>query len=151
MSTSRHNTPFSSQRPPSRDLSAPQLRALRKELLLLRADVERMEFAEAASELRQTVTHFRWLKFVLPGVAALRERKGFGIGTLLKEYPLVSSLISLVLAKPLRATFIRSARPALKWGSLAFAGWEAWRIWQQIKADADAEANAGDTQTEASG
>src|SRR5271165_298056 len=137
MSPSRPDTAFRSKRPPSRDLSAPHLRALRKELLLVRSDVERMELAQATIELRQAVTHFRWLKFIVPGFAGMRWRKASaasaGIGALLKEYPLISSIVSLLLAKPLRATIAASAKPVLKWGSLGLAAWEAYRIWQQMK------------------
>ena len=137
MSTSHSDHAFRSKRPPSRDLSAPHLRALRKELLLVRADVERMELAQATIELRQAVTHFSWLKFLVPGLANMRWGKGKGAGSgiaaLLKEYPLISSMASLLLAKPLRATVAAGAKPVLKWGSLGLAAWEAYRIWQQMK------------------
>ncbi|MEX3637266.1 DUF3318 domain-containing protein [Paraburkholderia sp. BR14320] len=141
MSPSRPDTAFRNKRHPSKDLSAPHLRALRKELLLVRADVERVELAQAAFELRQAVTHFSWLKFVIPGFGGVRVGKGAKasvlnagtIGALLKQYPFISSVVSLLLAKPLRATVVRSARPALKWGSLALGAWEAFRIWQQMK------------------
>ncbi|NUY03206.1 DUF3318 domain-containing protein [Paraburkholderia youngii] len=140
MSPSRPDTAFRNKRHPSKDLSAPHLRALRKELLLVRADVERVELAQAAFELRRAVTHFSWLKFVIPGFGGLRVGKGpkasvlnaGTIGALLKQYPLISSIVSLLLAKPLRATVIRSARPALKWGGLALGAWEAVRVWQQM-------------------
>lgn len=139
MNSSRPDTAFRSKRPPSRDLKAPHLRALRKELLLMRSDVERMELAQATVELRQAVTHFSWLKFIVPGLAGMRWRKasaaGAGIGALLKEYPLISSIVSLLLAKPLRATVAASAKPVLKWGGLGLAAWEAYRIWQQMKND----------------
>jgi hypothetical protein len=139
MSSSHSDTAFRNKRRPSRDLSAPHLRALRKELLLVRADVERMELAQATVDLRQAVTHFSWLKFVVPGFAGMRfgsgKGAGAGIGALLKQYPLLSSIASLLLAKPLRATVAATAKPALKWGSLALAAWEAYRIWQQMKKD----------------
>jgi hypothetical protein len=64
-----------------------------------------------------------------------------GIGALLKEYPLISSIVSLLLAKPLRATVAASAKPVLKWGSLALAAWEAYRIWQQMKNDSRGTSN----------
>src|SRR3954447_23091192 len=67
MSHSYSSTAYRNKRQPARDLSAPQLRELRKELLLVRADVERMEFAQATLELREAVTHFSWLKFIVPG------------------------------------------------------------------------------------
>ncbi|MBB5447862.1 MULTISPECIES: DUF3318 domain-containing protein [unclassified Paraburkholderia] len=141
MSPSRPDTAFRNKRHPSKDLSAPHLRALRKELLLVRADVERVELAQATFELRQAVTHFSWLRFVIPGFGGVRVGKGQKasvlnagtIGALLKQYPLISSIASLLLAKPLRATVVASAKPALKWGSLALGAWEAFRIWQQMK------------------
>ena len=52
---------------------------------------------------------------------------------MLKEYPLISSIVSLVLAKPIRNTVTATAKPVLKWGSLGLAAWEAFRIYQQIK------------------
>jgi hypothetical protein len=147
MSSSHSDTAFRSKRPLAKDLSAPHLRALRKELLMVRADVERMELAQATVELRQAVTHFSWLKFILPGFSGMRfggsARSGKGgtmlnasnIGVLLKQYPLISSIASLVLAKPLRSTIAAGAKPALKWGSVGLVGWEAYRIWQQMKND----------------
>ncbi|RFU45913.1 DUF3318 domain-containing protein [Paraburkholderia sp. DHOC27] len=146
MSTRNPDTAFRSKRPPSRDLSAPHLRALRKELLLVRADVERMELAQATVDLRQAVTHFSWLKFVVPGFAGMRWGKrsgaGAGIGALLKEYPLISSIVSMLLAKPLRATVVAGAKPVFKWGSLGLAAWEAFRIWQQMKKESSSSNEA---------
>jgi hypothetical protein len=146
MSSSHPDTAFRSKRPPSRDLSAPHLRALRKELLLVRADVQRMELAQATVDLRHAVTHFSWLRFVVPGFAGMRWGKAKGAGAaiaaLLKEYPLISSIASLLLARPLRATVMASAKPVLKWGSLALAAWEAYRIWQQMKEDSRWKSNS---------
>jgi hypothetical protein len=146
MSPSRSDTAFRNKRHPSKDLSAPHLRALRKELLLVRAEVERVELTQATLELRQAVTHFSWLKFVIPGFGGMRVGKGSKasvlnagtIGALLKQYPFISSIASLLLAKPLRATVVAGAKPALKWGSLALGAWEAFRIWQQMKNEASA-------------
>jgi hypothetical protein len=149
MSQTHSDTAFRNKRYQAKDLSAPHLRALRKELLLVRADVERMELAQATIELRQAVTHFSWLKFILPGFGGMRVGRGSkasflnagSIGALLKQYPLISSIASLLLAKPLRATIAAGAKPALKWGSLALAGWEAYRIWQQMKRDSATSAD----------
>ncbi|MEZ0602733.1 DUF3318 domain-containing protein [Paraburkholderia sp. IW21] len=159
MSQAHSDTAFRNKRPQAKDLSAPHLRALRKELLLVRADVERMELAQATIELRQAVTHFSWLKFILPGFGGMRvgsgSKAGFlnagSIGVLLKQYPIVSSIASLVLAKPLRATIAAGAKPALKWGSLALAGWEAYRIWQQMKNDSNASADDKERAADRSG
>jgi hypothetical protein len=137
MSQVHSDNAYRSRRPTAKDLGAPHLRALRKELLLVRADVERMELAQATLELRRAVTHFSWLKFIVPGFGAMpwgrRRGAAASIGALLKEYPLISSIVSLVLAKPIRNTVTATAKPVLKWGSLGLAAWEAFRIYQQIK------------------
>lgn len=143
MSHNHSSTALRNKHHQAKDLSAPHLRALRKELLLVRAEVERMELAQATIELRQAVTHFSWLKFIVPGFGGMRVGSGSKanflnagtIGALLKQYPLISSIASMVLAKPLRSTVVAGAKPALKWGSLALAGWEGYRIWQQMKRD----------------
>ncbi|MEC5407791.1 DUF3318 domain-containing protein [Paraburkholderia sp. MPAMCS5] len=151
MSQSHSSTAYRNKRQPAKDLSAPHLRALRKELLLVRADVERMELAQATIELRESVTHFGWLKFIVPGFGGLRMGRGSKarfvnagtIGALLKQYPVISSIVSMVFAKPLRATVAAGAKPALKWGGLAFAAWEAYRVWQQIKGESRASKETG--------
>ena len=150
----QHDDTFKAQkRANAHRLSTPHMRALRKELLLARADVERMELAQASADLRYNVTHFSVLKWMMPGRsgrkssdAGLMSRLGglfgggggarsglSGIGMLLKQYPVISSLASLVLTKPVRQRLLRSAKPLLKWGGLGFLGWEAYRVWQQMK------------------
>jgi hypothetical protein len=137
-------------------LSTPHMRALRKELLIARADVERMEIAQATTDLRYSVTHFSFLKMLLPG----RKTGGFGKGraasggggifslltgllsggnlgnftTLLRQYPIIGSVASLILTKPVRTKILRGAKPALKWGGLGLVVWEGFRVWQQMKA-----------------
>lgn len=134
MSQPRPDNAFRPARTRTRDLSTPQLRALRKELLIVRASVERAEMAASVTELREAVTHFSWLRFLVPGFGgASVGRAGAGLGNLLKQYPLLSSVVSLVLAKPLRESVVSAARPVVKWGGLALTVWEAWRIWQQVR------------------
>ncbi|MCG5072945.1 DUF3318 domain-containing protein [Paraburkholderia tagetis] len=128
------NNAFRPERTRSRNLSTPQLRALRKELLIVRASVERAEMAASVVELREAVTHFSWLRFLVPGFGNVGvSRASSGLGNLLKQYPLLSSIASLVLAKPLRESVTSAARPVVKWGGLALTAWEAWRIWQQVR------------------
>ncbi|WP_395066662.1 DUF3318 domain-containing protein [Paraburkholderia silvatlantica] len=143
MNQPRPDTAFRPSRGRSHDLSTPQLRALRKELLLVRASVERAEMAEALVDIRATVTNFSWLRFVVPGFGRSGAGGGVasGLGSLLKEYPLVSSLISLIVAKPLRTSIVSAARPVIKWGGLAFTAWEAYRVWQQVRRQRGASAN----------
>ncbi|WP_175683931.1 DUF3318 domain-containing protein [Burkholderia cenocepacia] len=118
--------------------SASQHRALRKELLILRSEVERLEFAEAAAEMRHAVTRFSWLKVFIPGLSTGRfgqsaRNLNASLGQLVNQYPMLSSLASLVLAKPVRSLLRASAGPALKWGTLGFAAWEVYRIWKQSR------------------
>lgn len=146
MSQSHPDTAFRNTRQRAKDLSTPHLRRLRKELLLVRADVERVELVQATYELRQAVTHFSWLKFLIPGFGGISVGKGSKasvlnagtIGALLKQYPFASSIVSMLLAKPLRTTVAAGAKPVLKWGSLGLAAWEAYRIWRQMKRDSSA-------------
>jgi hypothetical protein len=139
----------------SKDLSAPQLRAVRKELLLMRADVERAELAHAAADLRGSVSSFRWLKLLVPGFG-LKRTGGSGAGfnarlsELVTQHPLVSSVASMLLAKPLRSALRASAKPVLKWGGLGLAVWEAYRIWRQIKEDRRGGAADGDASSSSS-
>ena len=144
-------------RSPKRDkmqkLRTPHMRALRKELLIARADVERMELRQATYDLRTSVTHFSVLRFLMPGSGGSRRwgKRGRGgsaggiggmlasllgsgnVGLLFKQYPVIGSLASLVLTKPVRTKLLHSAKPVLKWGGLALAGWEGWRIYTQMK------------------
>jgi hypothetical protein len=132
-------------------LSTPHMRALRKELLIARADVERMELAQASADLRYKVKHFSVLNLIMPGRGKRGRTSGVGgfmsrmtggagglfnagnLSLLLKQYPVVGSLASLVLAKPVRTRLLASAKPLLKWGGLGLVGWEAYRVWQQMK------------------
>lgn len=135
MSQPRPDNAFRPSRTRTHNLSTPQLRALRKELLIVRASVERAELAASVVEVREAVTRFSWLRFLVPGFGAPTSTGGVGagIGKLLKDYPLLSSIVSLVVAKPLRESVASAARPVVKWGGLALTVWEAWRIWQQVR------------------
>ncbi|MFD1967888.1 hypothetical protein ACFSJ1_02035 [Trinickia caryophylli] len=121
---SQTSTPHTqpARRPPVRNLNSRQMRAVRKELLILRAEVERAEFAQARHELRHSLASFGWLKLLVPGFATPRSRGGKGLNASITDWvanhPLASSLASLVLAKPLRATLSAGAKPLVKWGSL---------------------------------
>jgi hypothetical protein len=126
------------------------MRALRKELLIARADVERMEIAQASADLRHSVTHFSFLKFLLPrrvgfgrsrpaagggSIASMLSGllSGGGVSSMLRQYPIIGSLVSLVLTKPVLGKLARGAKPALKWGGLGLLVWEGFRVWQQMK------------------
>jgi hypothetical protein len=129
-------------------LNSAQYRAIRKELLILRSEVERLELAEAGSELRQTFTHFRWLKVLVPGLGGGsfgQSAKGInaGLSQLVTQYPMLSSIASLVLAKPVRSVLKAGAGPVLKWGALGFAAWEVYRTMKQVRAEREAREASG--------
>lgn len=135
-------------------MSPTQYRTLRKELLILRCDVERLELVQAGAELKHSVTRFKWLKYLVPGLArgpfaqAARSLDGGLLGTLVGQHPLASSLVSAVLAKPVRSLLRPILKPALKWGTLALAGWELYRIWTLAKRDRDESAGADENAQE---
>jgi len=113
------------------------MRAVRKELLLLRAEVERAEFVQARAELHRKFANLSWLKLFVPGLSPTRGKpSGRGVNATLTDWvlghPLVSSLASVVLTKPLRATVAAGAKPLLKWGTLGAAAWAGLRVWNQF-------------------
>ena len=121
---------------PVRDASTPQMRAVRKELLLLRAEVERAEFVHARAELQQKFSNLGWMKLIVPGLGALRgKRSGRGVNAKLSEWvfqhPLFSTLVSVLLRKPLRATVTAGVKPLLKWGALGAAAYAGLRVWSR--------------------
>jgi len=129
-----HHDSFRPKRAPAKNLSTPHLRALRKELLIVRAEVERAEMIESYAHLRETVTHFSWLRFLLPSVGKSRAGPfGAALGSVLKQYPVLGSLLSLALAKPLGTGVVAAARPLIKWAGIGFTAWEAYRIWRQMR------------------
>ncbi|MGN6667901.1 MAG: DUF3318 domain-containing protein [Trinickia sp.] len=133
--TSRNSAHY--RHSPVRDASTPQMRAVRKELLLLRAEVERAEFVQARAELHQKFSNFGWMRLIVPGLGAMRGKHG-GRGVNAKitdwifHHPLSSTLASLILGKPLRATVAAGAKPLLKWGGLAAAAYAGLRVWSRL-------------------
>lgn len=124
------------KRPLSKSLTTSNLRALRKELLIIRADVARMELMQSIFKLKQAVTYLNLLRHFLSSFGQFCWiRKGTAIAALFKTYPLVSSLVSLLLAKLLKISITKSVKPALKWGSFAFAIWKICHICYRIKTD----------------
>ncbi len=124
--------------PPNKALNTTQMRSLRKELLILRSNMERIELTQAATDLRQTVTHFHWLKSLLPRFSSAPAGKvtkavTANLGVLINQYPLLSSIVSVLLAKPIRSLLKSGAKPIFKWGPLGFAAWEIYRSWKATK------------------
>ncbi|MCW0014656.1 hypothetical protein OIV42_31985, partial [Burkholderia pseudomallei] len=80
----------------------------REDRTVLRWHVERLELAQAGAGLRQAIPHFKWLRLLVPGVSGgSLGKSAMNVnatpGMLVSQYPLLSSLASVVLAKPVRA------------------------------------------------
>lgn len=100
------------------DANANAQRALRKQLLLMRAATERAEMVGAIDATRQKVTFFN------SGVPGLALTKGLPLALgLIKRAPLVSSLLTLALSG--------ARRPLLRYGLLgggaALLAWEGYQ------------------------
>jgi hypothetical protein len=124
-STSSHEA---REHSPVRDRSTRQLRAVRKELLLLRSEVERAEFTRSRVELRTSLERFGWLKLFLPRFSKVSGKRS---GTTLTDWinhPLVGSLVSLLVAKPLRSKIVAGTKPLMKWGTIGATAWAGYRV-----------------------
>lgn len=103
--------------------------AIRKEILLLRCELERLELREATTDLRARVAHFGWLRMLMPRFGGARGGVA-GLGHLLKDYPFVSSLLSLALTHGPKLTGLRRLRPWLKLSAAGFGAWQAFKLWR---------------------
>ncbi len=130
------------------------MRAVRKELLLLRAEVERAEFVQARAEFHRKFANLGWLKLLVPGFGGPRP-KGGGRGAnasimyWVLNHPLASSVASLVLGKPIRATVAAGAKPLLKWGALGATAWAGVRLWSHLARARKEEQPSGQDETRA--
>ncbi len=113
------------------DANATAQRALRKQLLLMRAATERAEMVGAIDATRQKVTFFN------SGVPGLALTKGLPLALgLIKRAPLVSSLLTLALSG--------ARRPLLRYGLLgggaALLAWKGYQ-WLAGRAEQPAESS----------
>lgn len=98
---------------------------LRKQMLLMRAAVERVELAHHLSEVRRAATFNAIVRNALPGDRS-RSWWSRALETV-KRYPFIASAASLLAAQykfPIAAT-------AAKWGGLATVGYKLWNLWRQ--------------------
>lgn len=101
-----------------------QLKA-RKQMLLMRAAVERVELAHRLSDVRRAATLNAIVRNALPGDRS-RSWWSRALETV-KRYPFITSAASLLAARyrfPIAAA-------AAKWGGLAAIGYKLWNLWQQ--------------------
>lgn len=111
-------------------------RALRKQLLLMRSATERAELVHAIGAARQSATVFT------SGVPGLAMGKGLPLALgLLKRAPLISPVLSLVLAG--------ARRPLLRYAMLgtgsALLLWKGWQWLADQRGQAPEPADEGDS------
>lgn len=116
----------------------------RKELLQMRAAIERLEMGEQLRAVRVEATPGAVWRAVWPRLLGrISGRMGGRLGArlagqdkklylafdLLRRYPIISSVVSVVAAKKGLGAALR----VLKWGGLSWAGYSAYRAWARAK------------------
>lgn len=105
----------------------------RKELLLARSSIERMELGAHLHQIREAIKPANVLKSVWPGSRG--GGSGGGVATamqawrLLRRYPIVSSAAPMLLARVRPRGIFR----LFKVGGIAFAAYQAFKFWQGIQ------------------
>ena len=98
---------------------------LRKQMLLMRAAVERVELSQHVLELRRAATVSAIVRNAMPGV----KTRGLALRAfdLIKRYPMLASAASLIASRfkfPL-------LKVATKWGGAATVVYKLWEMWQK--------------------
>ena len=102
---------------------------LRKQMLLMRAAVERVELAQHVLDVREAATLSAVFRNALPGDRS-RSFASRGID-MLKRYPFMTSAVSIVASRfklPIIAF-------AAKWGGTATVGYKLWELWKKSRGD----------------
>lgn len=106
----------------------------RKELLLARASIERLELAAHLGRVRSTVSPLSLLRTVMPsGLLSRGPAVALSVFQFLRRYPIVSSAASMLLTKsPLGIAF-----KVVKIGGGAFAAYQAFKLWRSMQGKND--------------
>ncbi len=122
--------------------------AIRKELLLTRAALERYDYTQARNDVQRAADRtFSLGGFgaLLPSLIRPLARPNSLMRTLgiAREYPLLGTVLSLAYAGLRRTVIGRVTRRLGKLGLAAGAAWWGYRKWQETQADRTAEPVAG--------
>ena len=98
---------------------------LRKEMLVMRAAVERLELAQHIVDLREAATVSAIVRNAMPGDRS--QSIASRVFDLLKRYPIVASATSL-LAAQFKFPLLKAAA---KWGGVATVGYKFWELWKK--------------------
>lgn len=101
---------------------------LRKQMLLMRAAVERVELAQQVLDVRRAATVSAIVRNAMPG----HSTRGVASRAfdMVKRYPFLASAASL-LARRFKFPLIAKAT---KWGGAATVVYKLWTLWQQNRA-----------------
>lgn len=102
---------------------------LRKQMLLMRAAVERVELAQHLDDVRRAATLSAIFRNAMPNdrTRGLAAR----VVELVKRYPFIVSAGSLIAARfP-----IPILKRVVKWGGVATLGYRLWLLWQNRNSD----------------
>ncbi|WP_420993303.1 DUF3318 domain-containing protein [Cupriavidus sp. 30B13] len=108
--------------------------AIRKELLITRAALERYDCAQALHQVRGSAARFGRLGTWLPRMT--RPASWFKLLGLARDYPILSSTVSLALPLLRKTPVLRWGWKLAKLGSLAAAGFWVYDTWQKGTAEA---------------
>ncbi len=101
---------------------------LRKQMLLMRAAVERVELSQHVLELRRAATLSAIVRNAMPGDRSRTlASRAFD---LIKRYPFLTSATSLVAAR----FKLPILKLATKWGGAATVIYKLWGLWQKSQA-----------------
>ncbi|BBO59344.1 hypothetical protein [Mycoavidus sp. B2-EB] len=102
---------------------------MRKELLLIRAELERAELVEAGAALHKKFSYFSWLKGLLPLPTAASVAHVPVNNFLPRTYTTLRSALSLLL---LIRPVLRNAKPLARWATIGVAVWKGVRLWRRL-------------------
>lgn len=109
---------------------------LRKQMLLMRAAVERVELAHHILDLRRAATISAIVRNAMPGDRSRSlASRAF---EMIRRYPFIASATSLLASRfkfPILAA-------ATKWGGAATIGYKLWELWQKNHPDSARKARA---------
>jgi hypothetical protein len=120
--------------PPARRRTDREVRlplAVRKELLITRAALERYDCAQSIADVRASVRNIGRIGAWLPRMA--RPQSMWKLLGLAKDYPILGSALSLALPFARRVPVLRWGWKLSKLGAVAGAGYWAYRTWQQAR------------------
>ncbi|WP_454764625.1 DUF3318 domain-containing protein [Cupriavidus campinensis] len=117
--------------------------AVRKELLITRAALERYDAAQALHQVRSGTRRLAGLTSLAAWLPRLtRSSSWLKLLGVTREYPMLSTAITLAMPLLRRTAIGRAAWKVSKVGLLAGAGYWAYKTWQSVKSPATAQATA---------